>query len=791
MLNENDSIISSFRNGDSMLLYANKSLELLSSNKTKYSKTEYRKIKVEILDDLGLAYVYKGDFIKAQNYFTEELSLNRQLQNYSGIATNYSDIGYTYDELGDPNLALEYYFKALSIDTRLNNKTKIVIRYNNIGNVYKAIGRKDDAILYFKKCIAINTELKDTTEIASGYLNLAAVYSDLSKFNDAMDYYVRSLNILKRTDNYRAIATNLSNIGALYQKWKKYDLAIEYYNEALGYDSKSGNIIGFAIRYNNLATIFSQISEPDSAIVYFNKSLDIFNKYNLKKYAATTESNIGDVFLGGHKYKEALKIFNNSLKIFTELNDLNNIASTYYKMAKTYNLMKDYKSAEFYINKSISTSTEVSDLSQMLSSNNLLSDVYDNQGKYKLAYSTLKQYIEINDSVFSENNLKQINEYEIKYNTVKSENKIKLLEKEKNISALNSKRQIAELRTQKIIIYSALFVLLIIIVFSFLLYRQFTAKKEKNIKLKAQNIKITQQNEEISTQRDVVVTQRDVIIEQTQAITDSIIYAKHIQQAVLPSTEYVNSLFNNYFIFYKPKDIVSGDFYWLKSFEFNNKVYKVVVVSDCTGHGVPGAFMSMLGASSLSDIFIKSNQINPATVLNFLRTKIISSLQQKGNDKEAKDGMDMSIVVINETDRRISFAGANQNLILSRLKVDSVINGELLIENDASYLSEFKGDRMPVGIHRGIDAEFNYIEFAYNKKDRIYLMSDGYVDQFGGEKSKKFKKKPFVEMLVNIQNKEMNEQEKSISTRLENWMNSANYSNQQIDDILILGIELD
>ena len=783
IINKNDSIISSYQNGDSMLSYARKSLMLLNNNKSKYSKKEYWKIKVEIIDDYGLAYVYKGDFRKAQNYFTEELSLNRQLENYTGIASNYSDIGYTYDELSEPNLALEYYFKALNIDKRLDNKTKLVIRYNNIGNIYKAIGRKDDAIIYFKKCIELNYELKDTIELASSYLNLASVFKDLGKYNDAMEYYTKSLNIVTKTNDFRAIATNLSNIGALYQEWKKYDLAIEYYNDALEYDAKSGNIIGFAIRYNNLATTYTQMIINDSAIAYYNKSLEIFNKYQLKKYAATTESNIGNLMLGGKKFEEALEIFYNSLKTFEELNDLNNIASTFFKIGKTYGLMKNFKKSELYINKSIDVANKIGDLSQVLSSKDLLSEVYQSQGKYKIAYSTLKKYIEIKDSLFSEKNMKQMNEYEIKYNTVKKENKIKLLQKENKISALKTKKQKAELKTQKIIIYSAIFVLFIIVVFSILLYRQFLAKKKKNIQLRVKNKKITQQNEEITAQRDLIG-------EQKQAITDSIVYAKNIQQAVLPTKELVNTLFINYFIIYKPKDIVSGDFYWVKSFEYKLNKYKVVVASDCTGHGVPGAFMSMLGASSLSDIFIHSDETNPAIVLNKLRDKIVRSLQQNGKDKEAKDGMDMSVVIINETDKTLRFAGANQNLLISRLKQKENTFDNILIENSERYIVEYKGDRMPVGIYRKVNNDFNFVELNYESKDRIYLMSDGYVDQFGGEKSKKFKKKQFIDILINIQQNNMEQQKRELSEKIEYWMSDGHYFNSQIDDILVFGIEL-
>ncbi|MFH2096686.1 MAG: SpoIIE family protein phosphatase, partial [Bacteroidota bacterium] len=240
---------------------------------------------------------------------------------------------------------------------------------------------------------------------------------------------------------------------------------------------------------------------------------------------------------------------------------------------------------------------------------------------------------------------------------------------------------------------------------------------------------IRQQREEIRAQRDLAAEQRDLIALQKEEITDSINYAFRIQSAVIPSKEYIAQLLPDSFILYKPRDIVSGDFYWIH--DVGSKI--VIVAADCTGHGVPGAFMSMLGVAFLNEIVKKDGVAMPDQILNRLREEIIQSLKQTGREGESKDGMDVAAFTLDAGARTIWFAGANNPLYMIR-------NGEIV---------ETKGSRMPVAIHAVMEP-FIRQEILLEKNDTFYVFSDGYADQFGGPKGKKFKYSTFKELLLSI-----------------------------------------
>ncbi len=271
--------------------------------------------------------------------------------------------------------------------------------------------------------------------------------------------------------------------------------------------------------------------------------------------------------------------------------------------------------------------------------------------------------------------------------------------------------------------------------------------------------KVAERTQEVENQRDQIVLQK-------QEITDSIVYAEKIQQAVLPSTEMLEKFIDEYFVFFKPRDIVSGDFYW-----FTGSPQRfVVVAADCTGHGVPGAFMSMLGVSILNEIAGTSREYSAGDILDTLRDHLTATLWQQGRDDEAKDGMDMSLVIIDRTKQWIEFAGAYNPLLLVR-------DNEMTI---------YKGDKMPVGYHWGKMPSFTNVVIDYQPGDSIYMFSDGYQDQFGGEEGKKFKSKNFRDLLLQISNLPFKDQKIRLSETITSWMGI----NEQVDDILVIGMKL-
>jgi ligand-binding sensor domain-containing protein/serine phosphatase RsbU (regulator of sigma subunit) len=260
--------------------------------------------------------------------------------------------------------------------------------------------------------------------------------------------------------------------------------------------------------------------------------------------------------------------------------------------------------------------------------------------------------------------------------------------------------------------------------------------------------------------------QRDKIAEQNREITDSIMYAQRIQSAVLPDMEYTRSILPSHFILFKPRDIVSGDFYWMT--EKANKA--VVVVADCTGHGVPGAFMSMLGVSLLNEIVNLHKVLSAAEILNSLRKNVKQTLSQRGKKDEARDGMDIALCIIDFDNNKGQFSGAYNPLLLIR-------DSEQII---------FKGDKMPIGIHVGHEKPFTNHDFELAKGDMLYMYTDGFADQFGGPEEKKFKSLTFRQMLLDIHNKPLEEQKQIINSTFEEWRGNLS----QIDDILVMGIQI-
>jgi len=293
---------------------------------------------------------------------------------------------------------------------------------------------------------------------------------------------------------------------------------------------------------------------------------------------------------------------------------------------------------------------------------------------------------------------------------------------------------------------------------------------EKNKELLLQKEEVETQRDEIEAQRDLVTAHKNQILEQKKAMTDSIHYASRIQNAILPPEQYFHEILNDVFILIKPRDIVSGDFYWIK--QVNQ--YVILAAADCTGHGVPGAFMSMLGVSYLNEIVNRREITQANQVLNELRKQIRNSLRQHGQPEESKDGIDMALCVIDEKNRVLQYAGANNPIYLIR------------DNNGTPELKEFKADRMPLGYYQGRFKPFTNNDIHLEFGDMFYLFSDGFIDQKGGEEGRKYLSKNFKKLLLEIHQEPLQDQKQILETTITNWMGEI----PQIDDILIIGVRV-
>ena len=322
--------------------------------------------------------------------------------------------------------------------------------------------------------------------------------------------------------------------------------------------------------------------------------------------------------------------------------------------------------------------------------------------------------------------------------------------------------QLKAIEKQRLLLYFAIIALVLVLGLVYYIYRGYKIKKEANIKLEEKNKLISAQKDEIQKQKEIAESQRDLIAYQKKHITDSIHYAKRIQTALLPSLELFSDEIDH-FVLYKPRDIVSGDFYWVAKIDGQ----QMVIAADCTGHGVPGAFMSMLGVSLLNEIILNKRIIQPDQVLNVLREYIIQSLKQVVQTSGIKDGMDMCVCLIDFKKNKMQFAGANNPLWI-------FADGKL---------NEIKGDKMPVAIHDNMLPFTNHV-VDIKKGDTFYIFSDGYADQFGGPQQKKILNKNFKMLLLKVQNLPMLEQGSKIDEFFEDWRKEL----EQIDDVCVIGI---
>ncbi len=583
--------------------------------------------------------------------------------------------------------------------------------------------------------------------------NLGVVYKTLGEYEKAIEYYQENLKIQEQLGNLKLMAQSKANIANVYYAFElDYDKYLDYYQQSLDHmkeyladnpDDQQGKQF-LAQVYLNIGIAYKEIEQDDLALENFNLALDLYTELDNMVGIANTQNNMGLLYLAGGSYQEALEASLNALSVYREIGQRKEEAGALKDIGQIYYEWKRYSEALDYFNQSLDIFRELNLKKEMYDVYKYISDVYRDIGDYRQALENYELYNMLKDSSLREDNLQAISELETKYETERVERENELL---------NTKNQLQEagLKRQRIILFSVMGISVIILGFGFVTYRQYQAKKRANILLEEQNIEIKQQ--------------RDQIFQQKQEITDSIQYASRIQDAILPSPTMLNKL-QEHFILFRPRDIVSGDYYWMTM----KDNMTVVAAADCTGHGVPGAFMSMLGISFMNEIVNKSDTTQANEILNQLRDNVVKSLGQTGQEGEAQDGMDLALCVIDMKGKKIQYSGAYNPLVLIR-------NNEL---------TEYKPDKMPIGIHKDKKDSFTNQIIDIEIGDALYMFSDGYVDQFGGPKQKKFMSKNFKDLLLEINAKPMEEQKAILDKNLEEWMGHVD----QIDDILVMGLRI-
>lgn len=721
----------------------------------------------------NLCYVYGKlkDFEKVASYHKKAIAIFNDLQNFEELGNFYLSFGEALQKNSQLDTskinfdkALVNYLKSPRKDS-LDVKDKIAAVNDNLARIYIDWSDYKKALDYLKKSLSIRKEIGDKKKIIFTQSILGKVYTMQGDFEKAIDLYQQNLKISQELNYGPGIANSLNSIAPVYMKLKQNDKAIEYFKEALDiYEKMNSKGSDYAACLNNLANVYKELNDHKKSVEYYLKALDIFQNSGAKNTdIATLLINIGDEYEMSGSFKKGLEYYQKAMKLQEEVGNKEGMARSLFHIGGIYNEMKNYQAALENFNKSLAISQEINASALYLSNLQKLSDTYKFMGQPDKALDYKDQYIITKEILVNQEMNGKLTEMQTKYDSDKKQHQIEIMGKEKEVQATR----------QRFIVVASIIGLVTLLITVFFIYNRYRMKKKSHADLEIKNQHIMQQKEEIEAQRDEIEIQKHIVEEKNLEVMDSIRYALRIQSAVLPRADYINSFLSDYFIIFKPKDIVSGDYYWMTK----RKNWAIIVAADCTGHGVPGAFMSMLGISFLNEIVSKDHIKTASDALNELRAYVVKSLQQKGVSGEQKDGMDLVFTAINLDTLELHFAGANNPLYHVR-------NGEL---------TEYKADKMPIAIYEDMKPFTNNV-IQLQKGDSIYMSSDGYEDQFGGPKGKKFMSKQFKNTVLAMQDKSMKEQGAFLDQAIVDWM--ENYVDPvtkepyaQIDDILVMGIK--
>jgi len=707
------------------------------------------------------------------------VEIKKETINYNIVALNME----IAEELlfNNPDSARKYIENALILCEKENNVTLSISVYNTLGYSYELVGKLDNAYEAYKEVLKIALKNNDKLGEYTGNVSLGSINYYKGNYNKALRFYQIALEIAENLKDSFSIAQTYHNIGMVHDDIGNNDRGLEYYNKALKVFFVIGDPEWLGTCHNSIASIFVGKKEYKKAYEYYQKAVEYFNDAEDPNGVGMVYANIGELYLIQKQIDKAEEYFLKSIKISKSVNDIMAITSTYLNMADLlYQQNIFYRSIE-YTKKSLSFSKQENYLALQEEAYALLKDCYFGIGNYKLSVLYSDSLRLMSDSIFNKKKFESIEEMESKYQTAQNKLKIDNLEKGQEL-------QNERIARQNMYLYTFIIGFLLVLIFLGYIYKLLKAKQKINTKLEAHQNTILEKNEElnqlveeVTAQKDEIEMQREKLIDINSDITQSIAYAEQIQNSILPSNDILDSCLSDNFILFKPKDIVSGDFYWFT--QIDNKL--ILTVVDCTGHGVPGAFMSMLGASLLREIIIKEKISSPDKILNNLRTEVISALQQKGTIGEQKDGMDMALITIDLDTYEMQYAGANNPIyIVSKYK--PITHQEFQTLDVFGYnFYEIKPDKMPISYFVRMNS-FTTKTIQLQKGDSIYLFSDGYPDQFGGAKNRKFKYKPFKELLINNVSKPMYEQKTILEKALSDWQGS----NSQVDDITIIGLRL-
>jgi len=608
------------------------------------------------------------------------------------------------------------------------------MNYDKSENTYlSAIDNLNKLILNSINKSLVNKSKYLKARILSG---IGDIYIDKGYYSIALKNYIEASSIIDELIKDKFVnesenAGQYFHIGMIHYELKNFDKALFNYEKSLEISTSINYELGIAKCNNNIGIIKLNIGKADEALEYFDKVLEFVIEKDILIMQAQVYDNIAESYIEKEEFEKAELYLAKASIIVKKTENIQGEIYVMLTLADLYKITKKYNKAIAYCEKSIGLSKKIESLSLEKKAYEQIFSIYQAKGQYKKALLYHIKYKALEDTIFNKDKNRQVEETEAKYQANKKQKEIE----SKNLELAKKDASLKRKNTETLIL-----IILAILMMLFIIYIYYSLKlKQKATKyIRAQNKKIT----------------------------DSIEYAKKIQTAALPSEKLLEQIFEDNFVLFKPLQIVSGDFYWA----MKKEEYSVFAVADCTGHGIPGAFISIFGISLLNELVLNSDLTRPDIILEEMRFFLKKSLSQTGDFEEQTDGIDISLCIIDNKLGKLFFAGANQSVYLMR----------------KGKIEELMPVMNPVGIYpKEIPFKMHTRELVDD--DIIYLFSDGYVDQFGGNKNKpkKFTIQKFNNLLSEIYTKPLTEQKEILENEFKNWM----HINEQLDDVLIFGIK--
>jgi serine phosphatase RsbU (regulator of sigma subunit) len=647
-----------------------------------------------------------------------------------------------------------------------------------LGKINRINSNYSKALKNLFTCLEHFQTLGDKKGEAATLNQIGAIYRVQGNYPGALEYLLKSLFIYKQTDDLPGTASVLNNIGILYFYQNNYTKALEYYLASLEIEKKLEGEFGISISYINIGEVYKKMGDYKQSLDYFLKALVLAKKHEGKDQDGDSigilYNEIGSIYLLLGDYMFSKNYLTRALSIFESLKNPQRLAECNIYLGELNLKQNNINLAKNYFTQALGYAKSISAIDLIAESNRNLSIVFDLLGNRNDAYTHYKQYIQARDSLFNEDNMKRMVQTEMLYDFEKQMYEAKIEQAKRDVKT----QELAQ--RQRLLRNFLILVLAMTLVVVGLVYRAYKGKKEANDLLALQQKQILEKNEELIQQQEEIVSQRDEIesknkiLEESQQIIEakneriisSIEYAKTIQQAILPNNDQLSKFFPNHSVLFLPKDIVSGDFYWCSAIE--DLLFAAVV--DCTGHGVPGAFMSLIGNTMLNQIVNEWQTRNPAMILELMHEKVGQALTQESTMNKAYISMDICFIAIDINKGKATFSGASRPIyIVQDGKVER-------ISGDARSIGGYQREAKRYFTNHSIDI---------SKPTTLYLTTDGYIDQMDAD-FKKFGLRNFAELLLEIHNKPNETQSEILLSELKKHQGKQD----QIDDICILGLKV-